>query len=130
MRLVMVALALLLLAGGTVSAWAWWTDQGTVRSGAVATAVLPAPTARCGAVGVASVRFDWTSVTGATRYVVHYGANGARTQVTTGTSFLALDLIGQGTFWVTAQRQFTGTTWTSVPSNRLTYTVAAVSLCG
>ncbi|HEV6952500.1 MAG TPA: hypothetical protein VKY86_04535 [Promicromonospora sp.] len=118
------------LAAGTPPAWAWWTDQAVVRSGQVAAGAVPAPVARCGTLGVASVRFDWTAVPGATQYVVHYGANGARSQTVTGTSFTTVDLVGQGTFWVTAQRQFPATTWTSVPSNRLGYTVAVVSLCG
>ncbi|MBO0607600.1 hypothetical protein [Myceligenerans salitolerans] len=118
------------IGAGTAPAWAWWTDQATVRSGAVAAATVPAPAAACGPVGVASVRFNWTAVPGATSYVVHFGANGSMTRTVTGTTFTTTQLVSSGTFWVVAQREFPGTTWVSANSNRLDYVVAVVSLCG
>ncbi|GAB4085840.1 hypothetical protein GCM10028784_24700 [Myceligenerans cantabricum] len=124
-----VLLAVLLLGAGTVPAWAWWTDQGTVRSGTLGTGAVPATTATCGALGVLTVTFQWAAVDGATSYVVHHGPGGSSTEVVTGTQFTTTSPISGGTFWVVAQREFPGTTWASAESNQLTYTVAVVALC-
>jgi hypothetical protein len=111
-------------------AWASWADTGTVASGALSAGTIPATTATCGALGVGSVTFTWTAVTGATGYVVHYGAGGATTQTLPAgtTQFQATQVVTNGTFYVGVERQFTGTTWTSASSNSRTYTVLAVAV--
>ncbi|GAA1986525.1 hypothetical protein GCM10009718_24930 [Isoptericola halotolerans] len=107
-----------------------WTDQGTITSGAVSAGVVAAPVLSCGPLGVLSVTFNWTAVTGATSYLVNFGAGGSQTATQTGTSRTIVTAINGGTAWVRAQRNFGQTTWTSVPSNTRSYTVAVVSLCG
>lgn len=111
-------------------AWAAWSDTGTVASDALSAGTIPATTASCGTVGIGSVTFTWTAVTGATGYVVHYGAGGATTQTLSAgtTSFQATGAVTNGTFYVEAQREFASTTWTSAQSNSRTYTVVALVL--
>ncbi|WP_277210092.1 hypothetical protein [Isoptericola croceus] len=106
-----------------------WTDQGTITSGAVNAGVVAATTLNCGAIGVFSVTFTWPAVSGATSYRLHYGNGGSQMNVT-GTSQTITSVISGGTAWVVTQRNFGQVTWTSVPSNTRSYTVALASLCG
>ena len=96
----------------------------TFTAGSVAT-----PTLSCGALGVLSVTFSWTAVSGATDYTLHYGIGGASTLTVGGTSYTFLTAISGGTAWVVANHAYGSTTWSSAASNTRTYTVAAVSLC-
>ena len=110
---------------------AGWPDTVGV-SGTVLTAhTVPVPaTFTCGALGLLSVRFDWTAVPGAVSYDVHYGPGGSSSYtVTTTAAQLAAALAGSGTAWVQANMAYGSTTWTSAPSVSRTYTVAVVSLC-
>lgn len=129
------ALAVGLAASGTVAArstptLAAWTDGVATSGSVVSTGSIAAPTDfSCGAVGVLSVTGTWTAVPGATSYTVHYGAGGSETFTTTSTSATLITVIAGGTAWVTANRNFGSTTWTSAPSNTRTYTVAVLSVC-
>ncbi|PRZ04373.1 hypothetical protein BCE75_110147 [Isoptericola sp. CG 20/1183] len=107
-----------------------WTDEGTVVSGAVGAGTVPATSLSCGALGVLSVRFNWTSVPGATSYVLRYGTNGSQSETLTVTTRRFTSALSGGTAWVVTQRNFGQVTWSSVPSNTRSYTVAVVSLCG
>ncbi|WP_407317725.1 hypothetical protein UQW22_14155 [Isoptericola halotolerans] len=108
-----------------------WTDQGTITSGTVAAGTVPTTTLTCGTLGVLSVAFTWTEVPDATSYVLRYGSNGSQSVTVTGTSRTITSLVQvSGTASVVTQRAFGQVTWTSVPSNTRSYTVAAVSLCG
>jgi hypothetical protein len=106
-----------------------WTDD-VVMSGTTLTAgTVPAPTLSCGALGVLSVTFNWTAVSGATSYTFHYGSGGSSTTTTAGTTITLVAAITGGTAWVEANHAYGSTTWTSVASNTRSYTVAVVSLC-
>lgn len=126
------ATALMILGPGQVAPAAAtpWTDPVTVSGTALTAAVVP-PSASftCGALGLFSVRFDWTAVAGATNYTLHYGSGGTSTATVTGTSALLTSAISGGTAWVVANRNFGSTTWSSVASTTRSYTVAVVSLC-
>jgi hypothetical protein len=92
---------------------------------------VPAPVAfNCGLLGLFSVAFSWAPVPGATSYTLHYGFGGSATLTTTATWATITAVIAGGTAWVTANRDFGASTWTSAPSNSRGYTVAVVSLCG
>lgn len=127
---VLVVAALTGTAGlGATPSWAVYTDSAAVSGSTVKTYTVPAPTLSCGLLGLLSVTMNWTAVPGATSYTLHYGANGSMTLSTTATSFTFVTVITGGTAWVTANRGFGSTTWTSAKSNTRTYTVAVVSLC-
>lgn len=109
---------------------AFWTDSVTVGGTTYTASTIPAPaTFTCGALGVLSVKFNWSAVAGATDYTVHYGSGGASTTTVTGTTVTITSVISGGTAWVQANRNFGSTTWTSAGSNTRSYTVAVVSLC-
>ena len=93
-----------------------------------AATVAPPATFTCGLLGAFSVTFNWTAVSGATSYTLHYGTNGAQTVTTTSTSATLTAALTGGKAWVTTNRAF-GTTWTSGPSVTRNYSVALVSLC-
>lgn len=123
-----------LLIGGTVAliptpSWAVFTDKVPISGSSIASYTVPTTTFTCGALGVASVTFNWTAVPGATGYTLHYGNAGASTLTTTATSYTVVTLINGGTAWVTVDRNFGSVTWSSVASVKRTYTVAVVSLC-
>lgn len=125
-----VTLAALLVAVGGLGglaprAWAWWTDSAT-GTGSLTAYTVPTTTLTCGTLGVLSVRFNWTAVTNATDYTLHFGG---QTFTTTGTTATVTTAIAGGTAWVNVNRSFGSTTWTSANSNTRTYTVAVVSLC-
>lgn len=108
-----------------------WTDSATATGGTLSVyTVPPSPSFDCGAVGALSVTFTWTAVAGASSYTVHYGSGGASTLTTTDTSATITSAVSSGTAWVVTNRNFGSVTWSSVPSNTRTYTVALVSLCG
>lgn len=108
-----------------------WSDAATATGGTLSAYTLPpSPSFSCGAVGALSVTFTWTAVAGASSYTVHYGSGGVSTLTTTNTSVTITSAISSGTAWVVTNRNFGSVTWSSVPSNTRTYTVAAVSLCG
>jgi hypothetical protein len=107
-----------------------WTDAAGVTGTKVAAyTVPPSPSFTCGTLGVFSVRFNWTAVSGATSYTLHYGSGGASTLSTTSTTATLTSAISGGTAWVEVNRDFGSTTWTSVASQSRSYTVAVVSLC-
>lgn len=131
--------ALLAIAvGGSVTMWpalAWatpWTDAASISGGTfTAGVVAPSATFTCGTLGLLSVRFNWTAVSGATSYTLHYGAGGASTTniAAPTTNHTIVSVISNGTAWVEANINYGSTTWTSVASTSRTYTVAIVSLC-
>ncbi|MGW8566593.1 hypothetical protein [Isoptericola sp. NPDC055881] len=103
-----------------------WTDTGTVLSGSVGAATVPAPTLSCGLLGITSVTFTWTAVTTATRYQFGYGPGGATTaQVAAGTTTYQVTGVATNAIArVRAERVFTGgTTWSSAWSNTRRYTI-------
>ena len=109
---------------------ATWTDAVGVSGTTLTAYTVPAaPTFTCGALGVFSVRFNWTAVSGATGYTLHYGSGGATTLTTTATTATITTAISGGIAWVVADRNFGSITWSSVASQSRTYTVAVVSLC-
>lgn len=122
--------AAVLAAGGVAAAPATATfgDTATVNSGSIATTTIPTTTLSCGAIGVASVTFNWTAVTGATNYTLYYNG-GASSTTTTGTTATVVSLISNSTAWVVVNQNFGSTTWSSAKSNTRSYTVAVVSLC-
>jgi len=129
-RKVLVPLAAAaLVCAGVPAAYAYWTDTAGATSGSFAAGTISAPTLSCGALGVLSVTFNWTAVSGATGYPFHYGAGGASTLNTASTTVTLVAAIAGGTAWVVANRDFGSPTWSSVASNTRSYTVAVVSLC-
>ncbi|MFI2102285.1 hypothetical protein ACH436_03280 [Isoptericola sp. NPDC019693] len=105
-----------------------WNDTGTVTSGAVGAATVPAPTnLTCGLLGIASVTFNWTAASGATRYTFGSGPGGnTLTQVAAGTTTHAVTgAVTNGTARVRADRVFTSVTWTSAWSNTRRYSITA-----
>ncbi|GAA3831674.1 signal peptidase I [Nocardioides panacisoli] len=103
-----------------------WTDPVDVTGSAFVSTTVPAPTLSCGALGLLSVTFNWTAVSGATGYQLTAGGT---TYAVAGTTKTITAVITGGTATVKALRDFGSTTWTSAASNQRTYTVAAVSLC-
>ncbi|SDS84491.1 signal peptidase I [Microlunatus soli] len=123
-----------LLVGGAAAlsptpSWATFTDRVPISGSSIVGYTVPTTSFSCGALGVASVTFNWTAVSGATSYTLHYGNAGASTLTTTATSYTVVTLINGGTAWVTVNRDFGSVTWSSVASTKRTYTVAVVSLC-
>ena len=108
--------------------WATFTDNAPVSGSTIQAYTVPTTTLSCGllGVGVASVTLNWTAVSGATSYTLHYGNNGTSTATTTATSYKIVTVISGGTAWVTVNRAFGSTTWTSTASNKRTYTVAVL----
>jgi len=104
-----------------------WTDPVDISGTAITAHTVPAPTLSCGALGVLSVTFNWTAVSGATGYQLTAGGTTYPVQTTTTRTITAV--ITGGTATVRALHDFGSTTWTSVASNQRTYTVAVVSLC-
>jgi hypothetical protein len=101
-----------------------WVDSEHAAA-TVSAMTIPAPVASCGLLGLGSVRVSWTAVPGATGYIVHYGS-GAGTSASVGASVTTRNLTGivtGGTFQVQAVRNFGSTTWTSLRSNALSYTI-------
>jgi signal peptidase I len=111
------------------STFAFWTDSVTpVTTGALSTTTIPAPAAfTCSLNGLRTQAvFSWGAVTGATKYVFHYGTGGTTTfdagtalGVTYGPSALTS---GSGTAYVVAEHDYGSTVWTSAPSATRTYT--------
>ena len=106
-----------------------WTDDVVVSGTTFTAGTVPAATFSCFSVGVFSVTFSWTVVSGATSYTLHYGSGGASTLAVSGTSQTITAVISGGTAWVVANHDYGSTVWSSVASNTRTYTVAGVSLC-
>jgi hypothetical protein len=101
-----------------------WDDAGTVVSGAVGAATVPAPALTCGPLGIASVTFNWTSVPSATRYRFGYGPGGSTTApVNAGTTYQVTGQATNATARVRAERDFPGATWMSTWSNTRRYTI-------
>jgi signal peptidase I len=111
----------------TLAAWA--DAVGVSGTTLTAYTVPPSPSFTCGALGILSVKFNWTAVAGATNYTLHYGSGGATTLTTTLTTATITAAISGGTAWVQVNRTFGPVTWTSVASQTRSYTVAVVSLC-
>lgn len=127
---VVAAATAAVLAGSAGSASAApWTDLAAVTGTAFTAGTVPAPTLSCGALGVLSVTFNWTAVSGATSYTLHYGSGGSSTVTTTSTTQTIVTAISGGTAWVVANHAYGSVTWSSVASNTRTYTVAVASLC-
>lgn len=128
--LVVVGLAVASAGHGVQPTRAAFTDVGTVGSGSLASATVPAPSNfRCSGLGVLSVTFAWDAAPGATNYTLHYGSGGNTTLLVAGTSATITTVISGGTAWVVANRNFGSTVWSSGASNTRTYTVAVASLC-
>jgi signal peptidase I len=106
-----------------------WTDGVTISGSTLTAGTVAAPTLSCGALGVLSVTFNWTAVSGATSYTLHYGIGGSSTTTTASTTITLIAAISGGTAWVEANHNYGSTTWTSNASNTRSYTVAVVSLC-
>jgi signal peptidase I len=106
-----------------------WTDAVTISGTTLTAGTVAAPVLSCGALGVLSVTFNWTAVSGATSYTLHYGIGGSSTTTTAGTTITLVAAISGGTAWVEANHNYGSTTWTSIASNTRSYTVAVVSLC-
>lgn len=111
---------------------AWSDGAAQATSGTVALVpTIAAPTAACSTLSIGGVRVVWTAVTGASGYRLSYGNGGTQTQdVGAGTTAVVLTgLASAGTFSVRTLRTWTTTTpaatttWTSVSSNALSYTV-------
>jgi len=129
-RTVALAAVGITLAVASPASAAFWTNDAPATDTTFSAYTLPAPaTFTCGTLGVRSVTFNWTAVTGATGYTLHYGAGGATTKSVTGTSTTVTATISSGTAWIVANRSFGSTSWSSVASNTRSYTVAVVSLC-
>lgn len=122
-------LATLLVAGTAAPSSALFSDSAGVGTPSISTHTVPTTNLACGALGILSVTFTWTAVPGATSYTLHYGAGGSSTTTTAATSETIVTAIAGGRAWVTVNRNFGSTTWTSAPSNTRSYTVAVVSLC-
>lgn len=119
---------------GTTAPAPWtlaaWTDQVSVSGTRLTASTVAAPSSfTCGALGVLSVTFNWTAVSGATNYTLHYGSGGATTLTTASTTATITTAISGGTAWVQTNRTFSSVTWTSVASQTRSYTVAVASLC-
>jgi signal peptidase I len=106
-----------------------WTDPVTISGTTLTAGTVAAPTLSCGTLGILSVTFNWTAVSGATSYTLHYGSGGSSTTTTASTTITLVTAISGGTAWVEANHNYGSTTWTSVASNTRSYTVAVVSLC-
>lgn len=104
-----------------------WTDDVPLTGTSLTSTTVAAPSLSCGTLGVFSVTFNWTAVSGATSYQLTAGGT---TSTVSGTTKTITAVISGGTATVKAVRDFGSTTWTSAASNQRTYTVAAVSLCG
>ena len=124
-----VATATMLAGPAGPASAAPWTDAVPISSTTFTAGSVATPTLSCGALGVLSVTFSWSAVSGATDYTLHYGIGGASTVTVAGTSHTLVTAISGGTAWVVANHTYGSTTWSSVASNTRTYTVAAVSLC-
>ena len=128
----LMGISMVLLGPGRAPA-AWsapWTDPVPVSGAGYAADTVPASANfACGGLGVLSVTFAWTAVSGATSYTVHYGSGGGQTVTTTSTSLTIVSVISGGTAWVVANHDFGAVTWSSPASNTRSYTVALVSLC-
>ncbi|MFL6156056.1 MAG: signal peptidase I [Marmoricola sp.] len=132
-----VVVTLVVAAAGTTVATrttptqAAWVDGAATTGSTFSTGSVPAPASfTCGALGIFSVTFNWSAVPGATSYTLHYGSSGATTSAPiTGTTTTVTTLISGGTAWITANRNFGSTTWTSVPSSTRSYSVIAISIC-
>jgi len=107
-----------------------WTDPVAVTGGNYTASTVPAPVVSCGALGIASVTINWTAVSGATGYLLHYGTGGATSQsVGSGvTSKVFSGVATSGVFTVEAQINYGSTTWSSAPSNAKNYTVVLLVL--
>ncbi|HEY9267185.1 MAG TPA: signal peptidase I, partial [Mycobacterium sp.] len=126
-RLVGAALGTALLVTARMSAaptWAAYTDKVPVAGSTVGSYTVPVTTVSCGLLGIGSVTFSWTAVTGATGYTLRYGPNGTATATTTSTSYQVTTTVNNGTAWVQVNRGFGSTTWTSARSNTRTYSIA------
>ncbi len=126
--LVLTATSVGALTGSTRSSQAVWTNDVTATSTMGTLTVAPSSSFTCGSLGIASVTFNWSAVTGATNYTLHFGPGGGSTQTVAGTSATILTIVNGGTAWVQANRNFGSTTWTSVASQTRTYTIAALVL--
>ena len=104
-----------------------WTDPATVSGSSYTAGVVGAPVVTC-TTGLATVRFNWAAVPGATGYRVHYGSGGGTLDVGSAVTSYAITLLGSGTFWVEALRAFPSVAWESVASNKKNYSVATVLL--
>jgi signal peptidase I len=98
-----------------------WGDVATTTSGSYSASVVPAPALSCGALSLLTATFDWGTVADATSYTLHWNSGADRTTVP-GTTATVPVATGTHTAWVQANRDFSGTTWTSSPSNEVTTT--------
>lgn len=113
----------------TVPAWAaGWTDSVPVTGSTLTSYTVPTTTLKCNGLGLLSLNFTWTAVTGATGYTLYYNS-GANHVDTTATSATVGSLISGGSAYVVVHRNFGSTTWNSVNSNSVSYTVVLVAVC-
>ncbi|MCW2765340.1 MAG: signal peptidase [Nocardioides sp.] len=110
-----------------------WTDSIEVAGTPSTAAVVPPPVVSCSGLSVGSATLNWTAVTGATNYRIHYGGSGGTTETVPSsvTSKVFSGLVTSGQFSVEALRNFGSVTWESVTSNKKNYSVLLflVSTC-
>lgn len=117
-----------MLAVGGPASGAPWTDDVQVSGPGLTAAVIPPTTLTCQSLNLLSLRFSWTAVAGATSYRLFYN-DGNNTLDTTDTTATVGSLVNGGSAWVVVRRNFGSTTWSSVSSNTVTYTVLLVAIC-
>ncbi|MEJ7634284.1 signal peptidase I [Aeromicrobium sp.] len=127
---VMAAGASLVVASPATAAW---LNPATVSGTTFTARKVPAPVVTCGTVARGSVRLNWTAVSGATSYVIHYGTGGSLTETVSATTLSkAYTTAGtSGRFTVEARIAYGSATWASVQSNAKNYAVflSVVSTC-
>lgn len=120
----LVTVGMTLMVASPASA-AFWTNPAPVTGSNLTASTLAAPVVSCGSSGIGSVTINWTAVSGATGYVLHYGSGGSTSQnVSAGTlSRTFSGVVTSGTFTVQTQRNYGSVTWTSAASNSKNYSV-------
>jgi len=119
------------VAGPASAAPTPWTDPVSVTGTTLTATTVPTTTLQCGAVGLLSVTFTWTAVSGATSYTLFWKGGASSTTVNApATSVTLLSAISSNTAYLVVNRAFGSVTWSSVASNTRSFTVAVLSFCG
>lgn len=113
------------LAVASPASAAFWTNDAPATGTNLTASTLAAPVVSCGSTGIGSVTINWTAVSGATGYVLHFGSGGNTSQnVSAGTLSKSFSGVAtSGTFTVQTQRNYGSVTWTSAASNSKNYSV-------
>lgn len=116
------------VASSAVATRAYFTDVATLQSGSFQSRTVAATVIECGPASSGQVEITWQPVAGATGYtVLHDG--GSATVAAGASSYVITDTANVAEVRVVVLQAFASVTWTSVPSNALTYTVGALSAC-